>query len=452
MTERFPLKSSPPPRWFRHIVARGTELPEWLGIYRVYCILSGSLLLVFWLSFEISNREFFDPLWMRAAISAFCFGAWLTSYHFESVARRLNHIVHALLYVISIWFVVLTAKNQFAADFSIGLIFVVSAISLALSYVPDARRTLLLYQLTMASLVSAAVAISPHSMTGRVVLISCVASIGIVTAVAARIRASIEKERELFQERLVQATTHAEEMLRLKSSFINNMNHEIRTPLTGIIGFAEIIAESADDQMREYAGVIQNAGRRLMDTLSSILDLAHLEAGSFDLQLHWIDLKSASAQAAALLNESASRKGVWLKLEQCEDPVVALADYAAVSRVIYNLASNGIKFTDSGGITIRSYLDGSFACVSVSDTGIGIEKEFIPHIFDEFKQASSGIDRSHEGSGLGLTIAKRLIELMDGEICIESDLGSGSTFTVKLPQALYGDGATRDVRLERVGW
>lgn len=225
----------------------------------------------------------------------------------------------------------------------------------------------------------------------------------------------------------------AEELLHLKATFLNNMNHEIRTPLTGILGYAEIIVENADSEQREYAGIIQSAGQRLMETLSTILDLAHLEAGEFDLNSGHVDLERAAADAIGLLRGPAKKRGLAISLETDSHPIIARGDHAAVRRVAYNILSNAVKFTTEGSISIRVFRQNGSACIEIADTGIGIEPRFIPELFCEFKQASAGLARTHEGAGLGLAISKRLAELMDGRIDVESEPGAGSRFTFSLP-------------------
>ena len=251
-----------------------------------------------------------------------------------------------------------------------------------------------------------------------------------IIALARDIRARKEHEQSL-----IDARDAAEEMNRLKSAFLANMSHEIRTPLTSIIGFAEVLAEEATETEREFAGLIRNSGRRLMETLNSVLDLAQLESSALKIELEPIDVAQLIHETLELFRPTAADRGLRLSFEREHNvPVLVRVDRAGLSRVLTNLVSNAIKFTQQGGVTIRMDSEDSHVHIIVSDTGIGISSAFLPRLFDEFKQESTGLTRSYEGSGLGLTITKRLVELMGGAIDVESEKGAGTTFTVTLPR------------------
>ncbi|HIG74411.1 MAG TPA: PAS domain S-box protein [Bacteroidetes bacterium] len=221
----------------------------------------------------------------------------------------------------------------------------------------------------------------------------------------------------------------AEELGRLKSAFLANMSHEIRTPLTGILGFADLLASELEGEHQEYVQLIERSGRRLLDTLNSVLDLSRLQADRVQPVLQPVDLTAEAREVASLLAPVATERGLSLTVKAPEAPVLATADPTCVHRVIHNLVGNALKFTESGGVDV--VLEPG-ARVTVRDTGIGIDAEFLPYLFDEFRQASQGEARSHEGSGLGLAITRRLVELMGGEIEVESERGVGTTFAVSL--------------------
>ena len=252
-------------------------------------------------------------------------------------------------------------------------------------------------------------------------VIGAVASVSDLTDTA-----RFEAEREARQ--------RSEEMLRAKDAFLNNMSHELRTPLTAILGFADVLAAEAEGDQRDYAEAIVLGGRRLMDTLNSVLDLAQLEAGALEIDTVPTDLRDEAAGALGLLRSVAHKAGLTLAVDE-GPPVYALADPGALARVLYNLVGNALKFTREGGVTVHVESDGERARLRVSDTGVGIPASFQPRLFAEFTQASEGDARSHEGSGLGLSITKRLVEMMGGTIDVESELGAGTTFTVALPAA-----------------
>lgn len=240
-------------------------------------------------------------------------------------------------------------------------------------------------------------------------------------------------ERIRHEAELRAAKETAEEMSRLKDSFLANMSHEIRTPLTAIIGFASVLSEELSENGREFAEYIHFNGNRLMDALNSVLDLARLEAGGLDLELDEVDLCRKAQETAGLYRQIAADRGLMLSVQICTKAIHALVDEACFDRILNNLVGNAIKFTESGGVTVRVEADDLHAHVCVEDTGIGIGDDFLPHLFTAFRQESCGFGRSHEGTGLGLTITKQLVELMGGTISVESRRGGGSNFRVSVP-------------------
>jgi PAS domain S-box-containing protein len=242
-------------------------------------------------------------------------------------------------------------------------------------------------------------------------------------------------DRKRAEEALVRAKDQAEEVARMKSAFLANMSHEIRTPLTGIIGFANVLADEVSEEHREFTRLIEQSGRRLLDTLNSVLTLARLETDEVDLDLQTMDLTAFTREAVALLIPIAEHKQIALRLVLPREAVPARVDAGCLNRVLNNLIGNAVKFTETGAVTVEVRPDGEHVCLVVRDTGVGIAPEFMPHLFDEFKQESTGLGRTYEGGGLGLTITRRLVELMQGSIQVESVKGEGSTFTVRLPRA-----------------
>lgn len=235
------------------------------------------------------------------------------------------------------------------------------------------------------------------------------------------------------------ATRHAEELLLLKTTLLNNVSHELRTPLAAIIGFADILMADLDGERREFAQLIAQSGERLLDTFNSVLTLASLESGQEQLTLRPCELATEAEEAVQLLQPQARERRLFLTLD-VEEAVRVRADSSALHRIFQNLLGNALKFTPQGGITVRvgrHVEPGGRFCgvVSIHDTGRGINPVFLPHLFDAFQQESKGMTRSHEGAGLGLTIVRRLTEMMGGRVEVESTLGVGSTFRVYLPLA-----------------
>jgi GAF domain-containing protein len=223
-----------------------------------------------------------------------------------------------------------------------------------------------------------------------------------------------------------------------KSDFLANMSHELRTPLNAIIGFSEVLSDrmfgEVNAKQAEYLKDIHESGRHLLSLINDILDLSKIEAGRMDLELSSFDLPSAVSNAMTLVRERAQRHGIRLGLEM--DPRLGelQADERKVKQILLNLLSNAVKFTPDGGkvdVCTRK-MDGKVE-IAVRDTGIGIAAEDHAAVFEEFKQVGRDYTRKAEGTGLGLALTKRLVELHGGEIGLESALGKGSTFTVKLP-------------------
>ena len=246
-----------------------------------------------------------------------------------------------------------------------------------------------------------------------------------------------QRYQSLSNELLV-AKEKAEEMNRLKDSFLANMSHEIRTPINGILGITQIIEEEAVDlKMKEYTVLLKKSGMRLLDTLTSILELAELESEKTVLQLSPICVNGLIRESMASIKELAEEKGIPLTYKSGEANLVCLGDHVLLQQMMHRIFSNAIKFTEEGEITVeasRYQVDHRFISVKVMDTGVGISEEFIPRLFQPFVQESSGQSRQFEGSGLGLSIAKKYMELIGGEILVKSKKGVGSTFEMLLPQ------------------
>ncbi|WP_263818799.1 PAS domain S-box protein [Salinibacter sp.] len=240
-----------------------------------------------------------------------------------------------------------------------------------------------------------------------------------------------------------QARDEARKAARLKSAFLANMSHEIRTPLTSIIGFAEILGTevgaldaAAAGSLEQKAHLIEQGGKRLLDTLEGVLNLSKLEAGQMELDRRPVDLAARARRTAEELKPKATDKGVRLQVETGNGPVRARADEGGVQIVVQNLLSNAIKYTNEGGrVRVRTYREDGAAVLAVEDTGIGMEPEAAEELFEPFRQASEGIGRTYEGSGVGLAVTQKATEEMDGDIEVDTEKGDGSRFVVRLPRA-----------------
>jgi PAS domain S-box-containing protein len=224
---------------------------------------------------------------------------------------------------------------------------------------------------------------------------------------------------------------------QLKSQFLANMSHELRTPLNAIMGFAEAIRDGVAGEptaeQREFSEDIYQAGCQLLGMINDILDLAKVEAGAMELTLEPCDLAMLIDEVVRVARGLARRKSIELRGDVEPRPLMITADALKVKQVLYNLLSNAIKFTGAGGkVFVEARLGRETAEIRVSDTGIGIAPGDLLCIFDEFRQVDSSLTRKHEGTGLGLALTRRLVELHGGEITVESEFGKGSTFIVTL--------------------
>jgi signal transduction histidine kinase len=224
---------------------------------------------------------------------------------------------------------------------------------------------------------------------------------------------------------------------RHKSEFLANMSHELRTPLNAIIGFSEVLHErmfgELNDKQAEYIQDILSSGRHLLSLINDILDLSKVEAGRMELELGPFDLPGAVESATMLVRERAGRHGIALELAVDERLGDFVGDERKVRQVLLNLLSNAVKFTPEGGrVEVGARLAEGSVEIAVSDTGVGIAPEDQEAIFEEFRQVGSAT-RKREGTGLGLTLTKKLVELHGGKIWVASELGKGSTFTFTLP-------------------
>ncbi len=254
-------------------------------------------------------------------------------------------------------------------------------------------------------------------------------------------------KRKAYEAGLIEAKENAEEMARLKSAFLANISHELRTPLSGINGFASILSKEVPEEQSELAELIVQSGQRLLNSLNSVLDLTMIDSGNLKLEKYLHDVKGEVIESVRLLQPLAEEKNLQLVVKTPEHQVQAELDPNCLHRILNNLVANAIKFTESGAVTVELQEQRGRVFVSVSDTGIGISPEFMPHIFSEFKQESTGLTRSHEGVGLGLAITRRLVELMDGTIQVESEKGKGTTFTFDFAGSR---GAAEEVKPARV--
>jgi signal transduction histidine kinase len=228
---------------------------------------------------------------------------------------------------------------------------------------------------------------------------------------------------------------------RHKSEFLATMSHELRTPLNAIIGFSQVLKQQMygplNERQADYVDDVLSSGQHLLNLINDILDLAKVEAGRMELQPSTFELPELLENAASMVRERATRQGIGL-IVATDDSVGGMeGDERKVKQILFNLLSNAVKFTPSGGkVTLAARATEEQVVIAVHDTGIGVGADELDKIFEEFYQV--GASRTQEGTGLGLALTKRLVELHDGQLTVVSEPGVGSTFTVTMPRHLLG--------------
>ncbi len=242
------------------------------------------------------------------------------------------------------------------------------------------------------------------------------------------------KETEQY---LVESKVKAETADRHKSSFLSTMSHEIRAPLNSIIGFSGILLKeipgSLNEEQKKQLGMIQSSGRHLLTLINDLLDLSKIEAGQFSVNFEYFNLQEVIEDVLQIEWPLAMSKNIEIHLKESSGIGVIRSDKQRIHQVLLNLVNNAIKFTEKGHVDISCTKEHESMKIEIIDTGIGILKENLEKIFDPFIQIENDFTKINQGSGLGLPVTKKLIELLKGSIDVNSEIGKGTTFTIKLP-------------------
>jgi signal transduction histidine kinase len=264
-------------------------------------------------------------------------------------------------------------------------------------------------------------------------------AINIYTTLASQVAVALQNAR-LYVEQAA-TVTQLRELDKLKSSFLANMSHELRTPLNSILGFTDVILEGMDGPLTENMDndlrLVQKNGQHLLHLINDVLDMAKIEAGRMNLHPETFKVHEVFEEVTSITSTLANEKNLSLSIECDSDQNIEIyADRTRLRQVMINLVNNSIKFTENGQITLNvSPMEGARVRISVKDTGMGIPPENLESVFQEFTQVDSSTTRKAGGTGLGLPISRRLVEMHGGRLWAEStgNAGEGSTFIVELP-------------------
>jgi PAS domain S-box-containing protein len=247
-------------------------------------------------------------------------------------------------------------------------------------------------------------------------------------------------ERKLVEAELIAAKEKAEEINKIKSVFFSNMSHEIRTPLVGILGFADILSNSIEnEEEREMASSILRSGKRLLNTLTSIMNLSELESLKANLELNELDINFICEEIFNSFKSHSTNPNVKFNAALNSEPILVKINNRLLRESISQIINNAVTYTEQGFVLLTTYKKSlpssglKYGVIEITDTGIGIPAEKLKVVFEEFRQASEGLGRNFEGTGLGLTITKKYIELMGGSVSIKSEVGKGTKFTITFP-------------------
>ena len=417
--------------WFlRPDDAEFSEREAWLvQAYRFLSGVAAVLIPVFGVLYHLLPTDYVDPWWARIAMAGL-FGALLGGSYVSTWIR--DHYIPLFwgcLYVLVTWVSTLTALNVVSGDYAVAFLFVFCVVGVCIGIGLQCMGPLVWFLGYALFLTGSIYLVVAAPETSSFVLVGCVATLSIVLYVVFQARLSMQQELKAAREEAKTAS-------RLKSALLANMSHEVRTPLTSILGFAELIADADPDNPDALAQSIRRSGRRLLDTLDSVLQVSRLESGAVDLEPEPLNLDEVVADRVDALTPIARQDDVQLEVHQNAAPVEVQVDVDATERIVDELVRNAIEFSEAGD-QARVWVqddDPEHVTVTVEDTGVGMKEERLNELLRPFEQASVGRDRTHEGTGLGLTVVYHLVQLLDGTIEVESEKGEGTRITVTLPR------------------
>ncbi len=278
----------------------------------------------------------------------------------------------------------------------------------------------------------------PDSVQWLIALLAVALVIFLLFTVLLRAKVkSKTNELHLQNNELIKAKEKAEESDRLKTAFLQNLSHEIRTPLNGILGFVNVLQDPHfnDERKNQFTEIINSSSERLLSTINDIVEISKIDAHQVEVNNSELNVTEILEQHIRSLNDKALKKGITLvtDFQLTAENARIVADSNLLNGILSRMLNNALKFTHEGSIGLGAYRDDSYLVFYVKDTGTGIPADRLEAIFDRFVNADLNLSRSYDGSGLGLSIVKSYLELMNGSIWVESEVGKGSTFYCKLP-------------------
>lgn len=360
-----------------------------------------------------------------------------------------DHVALTLLGVLQVWWVTLTICAMLMYTgygeslYYAGLILAMLAVGLVF---PWTWQALLVVGLGVTTMFAVTAAMDPDLALIPAVNNTAFLLGGLGMALAGNIRDTTLARADFdSRQQLAEALEKLTELDRTKSEFFANLSHEFRTPLTLILSPLDVVLQDPGaeltDGLRTTIVRVRRSASRLLGLINSLLDLSKLEAGKMELQVGEIELNAFLSETASAFAPLASRRGIGLHVDVRPEPVVIYADVGKLDMVMHNLLGNAMKFTEEGSVSITLSANEETVDISVQDTGIGISADARDKIFNRFGQADGSVTRRFGGTGIGLALAKELIELHGGSIALESEVGTGSCFTVTLPRRLVVDTA-----------